>query len=527
MKASLHKLFGNLAIISAIAFAPVAADAADFDVETYYKSLNGKCGKALMEAIKDLCIDHTELSYSSGTWNAFKETDVRTIDGVDYWWDMYSSDLVRVSSGHPGLNVEHSVPNSWWGGTKNAAYKDICHLNPSNTDANSRKGNYPLSEIETVKWTNGVTTVGSPKSGQGGGTNIVYEPADEYKGDFARAYMYMFTVYSNLKWKPSTDWMYDTSSSEMFKLWAKNLLLRWHNTDPVSTKERNRNNGIQKTQGNRNPFIDLPDLASHIWGDKKTEPYSVSGAPVNPDPDPEPGPDPTPDDNLAIEWLESTSTEMSEGWTIENINLPEQATYVWKWSDNKGKNYYLKGSCYINGTPYAAKAYAYSPTVDLAGYEDATFSFEHAARYQTTIKDLCRVVVREEGGEWTEIVPQAWPSAGGWNFVKSGDIDLSAYDGKKIQIGFKYESSAEGADTWEINNCKLTATKKTSGIDNLAPADEDDSFLVEVWGNSIAAPEGSRVFDLNGREVGKDNLQKGIYIVTKPTFDKAVKVMVK
>ena len=136
-------------------------------------------------------------------------------------------------------------------------------------------------------------------------------------------------------------------------------------------------------------------------------------------------------------------------------------------------------------------------------------------------------MVREEGGEWTEIVPQAWPSAGGWNFVKSGDVDLSAYDGKKIQIGFKYESSAEGADTWEINNCKLTATKKTSGIDNLAPADEDDSFLVEVWGNSIAAPEGSRVFDLNGREVGKDNLQKGIYIVTKPTFDKAVKVMVK
>ena len=77
MKASLHKIFGNLAIISAIAFAPVAADAADFDVETYYKSLNGKCGKALMEAIKDLCIDHTELSYSGGTWNAFKETDVR------------------------------------------------------------------------------------------------------------------------------------------------------------------------------------------------------------------------------------------------------------------------------------------------------------------------------------------------------------------------------------------------------------------------------------------------------------------
>ena len=61
---------------------------------------------------------------------------------------MYSSNNVPVSSGHGGMNVEHSVANSWWGGTKNDAYKDIVHLNPSNADANSRKGNFPIGEIE-------------------------------------------------------------------------------------------------------------------------------------------------------------------------------------------------------------------------------------------------------------------------------------------------------------------------------------------------------------------------------------------
>lgn len=90
------------------------------------------------------------------------KTDVKVVNGKNYWWDMYSNELVLVSSGHGGLNIEHSVANSWWEGTKNDAYKDIHHLNPSNATANSRKGNFPLGKVGTVTWTNGVTTVGKP-----------------------------------------------------------------------------------------------------------------------------------------------------------------------------------------------------------------------------------------------------------------------------------------------------------------------------------------------------------------------------
>ena len=52
------------------------------------------------------------------------------------------------------------------------------------------------------------------------------------------------------------------------KDWALEMLLAWHRLDPVSAKERNRNEGIYRNwQGNRNPFIDFPELANLIWGD--------------------------------------------------------------------------------------------------------------------------------------------------------------------------------------------------------------------------------------------------------------------
>ena len=52
-----------------------------------------------------------------------------------------------------------------------------------------------------------------------------------------------------------------------------------------------------------------------------------------------------------------------------------------------------------------------------------------------------------------------WPEAGAWTFANSGEIDLSAFDGKKIQVAFKYASTDSGADTWEIKNLKVNGVK--------------------------------------------------------------------
>ena len=87
--------------------------------------------------------------------------------------------------------------------------------------------------------------------------------------------------------------------------------------------------------------------------------------------------------------------------------------------------------------------------------------FEHAANYQRNIKQLCGFVVRIAGeSEWTQLTIPNWPAAGNWDFAKSGEIDLSAFEGKQIQVGFKYASTAQNADSWEIRNFQITGKSK-------------------------------------------------------------------
>jgi len=80
----------------------------------------------------------------------------------------------------------------------------------------------------------------------------------------------MATAYEHYKnvWnstKPEN--MMENNSYPVFKQWAINLLLQWSRQDPVSDKERTRNEQVFLIQGNRNPFIDYPELVEYIWGD--------------------------------------------------------------------------------------------------------------------------------------------------------------------------------------------------------------------------------------------------------------------
>lgn len=157
--------------------------------------------------------------------------------------------------------------------------------------------------------------------------------------------------------------------------------------------------------------------------------------------------------------LPETATELDPAWTIDNVSISGSITYVWSWKVYNSKGY-LNASAYANDTANASLAYCYSPVISLEGYTSAVMSFDHAARFQTTLRELCKAVVRVEGStEWTELVIPTWPGTSGWTFVNSGEIDLSSYVGKKVQIGFKYQSSAEGADTWEIKNVNVTGSK--------------------------------------------------------------------
>ncbi len=242
----------------------------------YYDALYGLTGRALKQEVARVAGPHKVISYGDKTWQAFETTDVRQAGGSLIWFDMYSNVMELVANGHNGLNIEHSVANSWWGGKSGSveAYSDLYLLNPSNSDANNRKSNWPIGEVAHATWTNGLSLLGSPVAGQGGGSTTVFEPADEFKGDFARAFFYVFTVYADIPWQDSPAYMYDASDPLTLRPWAYQMLLDWAEADPVDTREAERNELIAAMQGNRNPYIDMPLLASYVWGDNSGLPFS-------------------------------------------------------------------------------------------------------------------------------------------------------------------------------------------------------------------------------------------------------------
>lgn len=247
----------------------------------YYNSLDGKSGQALKDAIHELVLQHTTFSYGS-LWIYFTDTDCQA-DDKSKVWDMYSDYTYYFrggTSGVYGMHKEHSLPKSWWGGYDEtegyAGYTDINHLYPANGDANMAKSNYPLGEVSNPSFDNGVTKVGSPKTGQGGGSYAVFEPDDRYKGDFARTYFYMACAYQHYHWKYT--YMLNNSSWKTLNEWSVDLLCRWARNDAVSDKEIDRNEAVQRHQNNRNPFIDIPQLFEFIWGNRQGEVFYLSEA---------------------------------------------------------------------------------------------------------------------------------------------------------------------------------------------------------------------------------------------------------
>ena len=267
---------------------------------TYYEDINGKSGKSLFDAVQKVTKEgYTSLGYD-GLWGAFKTTDKKSNGKV---WDMYSDCSWTFGSDQCGsyssecdcYNREHSIPKSWFGGSTSGPGCDIFHLVPTDGKVNGVRSNYAFGEVSSASYTydgakkgsaKSITIIGGNTIAGNAGTTIscsgtVFEPRDEYKGDFARGYMG-----SLLKWAGDKSFttgegskiFTTTFSSGSFGLtqYGVALLMKWHRQDPVSQKEIDRNNGIQQTQGNRNPFIDYPYLAEYIWGEKAGQTLDLS-----------------------------------------------------------------------------------------------------------------------------------------------------------------------------------------------------------------------------------------------------------
>jgi endonuclease I len=240
----------------------------------YYDDAQGLDGEPLRLALHNIIDDHIPQSYSS-LYGHFQSTDAK-YDGTV--WDMYSdvpggtppyiynftsADQCGNYSGEGDcFNREHSWPKSWFneGMPMNT---DLFHIYATDGYVNGMRSNHPYGEVESTTWTsqNG-SQRGNMNSYNHNGT--VFEPIDEYKGDFARTYFYMSTRYytEDSGWDDN-----DMVNGSNLNDWAVDMLMDWHLQDSVSQKEIDRNNAVYAIQENRNPFIDHPEWVGCVWGE--------------------------------------------------------------------------------------------------------------------------------------------------------------------------------------------------------------------------------------------------------------------
>ena len=232
--------------------------------EGYYSTLKGKKGAELKTAVHNVIKNAKVLNYGSGdgsTWWGFYVTD----NDNGYVIDRYSNEQRKFGnrgSVVSGMNIEHSFPKSWWGGSSNQAYKDLYNLMPSDAKANSSKSNYGMGKVVNASYDNGCIKVGTGEQGF-----KVWQPSEEYEGDFARGYMYMATAYQNLTFVSEGLKSLENGDYPTLKAWASKQYIEWAKADPVNQQEIDRNEAVCSIQGNRNPFIDFPNLMEYIWGD--------------------------------------------------------------------------------------------------------------------------------------------------------------------------------------------------------------------------------------------------------------------
>jgi endonuclease I len=145
------------------------------------------------------------------------------------------------------LNTEHTWPQSRFnsGISKDVQKSDLHHLYPTQSDMNAIRGNHKFGEVDVPD-----RALPCPTSKYGtakGSHEDIFEPPTAHKGNVARALFY-FSIRYRLHIDPQ---------EEAF-------LKKWHQQDPVDSDELDRNEQIYKIQGNRNPFIDHPELVSLI-----------------------------------------------------------------------------------------------------------------------------------------------------------------------------------------------------------------------------------------------------------------------
>lgn len=505
MKHLLSFLMCLLAVLSVYAQGPNNSG-------TYYKNADGKKGKDLKTAFAGIISNHTSLSYNS-LWEHYKKTDLRPDGKI---WDMYSNitnfDPDRDRAGSYSkegdvFNREHSFPKSWFDDATPMT-TDIMHIVPTDAKVNGMRSNYPFGENngDRYKSNGGFSKLGTCTTP--GYSGIVFEPNDEYKGDFARIYFYMVTCYES-KVSSWDSEMLSHDSYPAFKKWALDMLLRWAKEDPVSQKEIDRNNAVYAIQHNRNPYVDYPGLEQYVWGANQDEAFSYDNYeykdPGTTDPDTPDTPDPENPDNPDNPDITPTEGEQlyelvasADGLTVGNGYLIVYVDGKLALSSFENDKYYAGTSVTITNNQIATEVdQAGKPRqLILGGTEGAYTLYDAVENAYLSLNSNSNALNNAENASGNKNAQWSIDFSG--NYAQIASV---AYNSR--QIMYNTQSPRFATYTSGQKPVSLFGRKVTSSID-VVPSAYDNSSM--------------DIYDLMGRKVASfedyNILPRGIYIIS-------------
>lgn len=161
-----------------------------------------------------------------------------------------------------------------------------------------------------------------------------------------------------------------------------------------------------------------------------------------------------------VGFFEENFTSSLGSFTAFNILGDQQ----WGWANYDGGCAVMNG--FASGSPHANEDWLVSPAIDLTGRTDVYLQIREAINYITSHNDMKVLVSADyqggnptQSGTWTEMTGFNRPQGNSWAFVDSGNISLAAFEGQTIRVAFKYNSTANGAATWEVSKVKVIASE--------------------------------------------------------------------
>jgi len=490
----------TIGLLMSIAVGPARADAP----AGYYDTIDASTAAALRQSVHAIIDDHTLIPYTDSatdTWNVLELAD-QDPNNSDRILDVYLNESYQKwGAGNIDYNREHTWPKSFGfpnEGSSNYPYSDCHHLFLCNDSRNSSRSNKPYGSVGgtgTAEYTTAVN------DGVGGGSGVYpgwsnwasttyWETWWDRRGDVARAQFYMDVRYEggahgvtgviepDLILTNSLTLIEDsnTGSNELVAyMGLLNVLLQWHQDDPVDAKEMAHTDAVFDHQGNRNPFVDHPEWVDAI--------FSGSGGDITPPAAPTGLVALTGDGRIDLDWNDSAEGDLG-GYTVYRATV-FGGPYSIASGGLVGPSQFTDDGL-TNGTTY----YYVVTASDLTGNESMNSAEASATPAQNTgggttvwINEFHYDNVSYDAGEFLEVAGAAGTNLAEWAVVGYNGNGGLVYDA--ILLSGTLPNQQNGYGTLSFNYPDM----QNGSPDGLALVDNGGSVIefISYEGTFIAA----------------------------------------